>query len=215
MEKSIIIIGGGLTGLAAGCYGRMNGYKTSIFEMHKIAGGVCTGWKRQGYTIDGAMNFLLGTKPGTSFHKFWEELGAARKWKIHNHDLYVSYEDNERKVFNVYCDADRFEEYLLEIAPEDKDAIREFTRKIRDFSRMDSPMDKPTELYSWIDKIKAVKIEWETGESVYTPELSEIDSILDKIDFTFRDKRLIFPSSALSHMHSENTTTFLQHALTV
>jgi hypothetical protein len=38
------------------------------------------------------------------------------------------------------------------------------------------------------DKIKAVKIEWETGESVYTPELSEIDSILDKIDFTFRDK---------------------------
>ena len=158
MEKSIIIIGGGLTGLAAGCYGRMNGYKTSIFEMHKIAGGVCTGWKRQGYTIDGAMNFLLGTKPGTSFHKFWEELGAAQKWKIHNHDLYVSYEDNERKVFNVYCDADRFEEYLLEIAPEDKDAIREFTRKIRDFSRMDSPMDKPTELYSWIDKIKAVKM---------------------------------------------------------
>ena len=38
------------------------------------------------------------------------------------------------------------------------------------------------------DKIKAVKIEWETGEAVYTPELSEIDSILDKIDFTFRDK---------------------------
>jgi phytoene dehydrogenase-like protein len=44
MEKSIIIIGGGLTGLALGCYGRMNGYKTTIFEMHKIAGGVCTGW---------------------------------------------------------------------------------------------------------------------------------------------------------------------------
>ena len=27
MDKSIIIIGGGLTGLAAGCYGRMNGYR--------------------------------------------------------------------------------------------------------------------------------------------------------------------------------------------
>jgi glycerol-3-phosphate dehydrogenase len=35
-EKSIIIIGGGLTGLSAGCYGRMNGYRTSIFEMHSI-----------------------------------------------------------------------------------------------------------------------------------------------------------------------------------
>jgi phytoene dehydrogenase-like protein len=42
MEKSIIIIGGGLTGLSSGCYGRMNGYKTSIFEMHDMAGGVCT-----------------------------------------------------------------------------------------------------------------------------------------------------------------------------
>ena len=30
MEKSLIIIGGGLAGLAAGCYGRMNGYLTSI-----------------------------------------------------------------------------------------------------------------------------------------------------------------------------------------
>jgi thioredoxin reductase len=31
-EKSIIIIGGGLTGLSAGCYGRMNGYRTSILR---------------------------------------------------------------------------------------------------------------------------------------------------------------------------------------
>jgi phytoene dehydrogenase-like protein len=158
MEKSIIIIGGGLTGLATGCYGRMNGYKTSVFEMHKIAGGVCTGWKRKGYTIDGAMNWLVGTNPKNSFHKFWEELGAAQNWKIYNHDLYSIYEDKEGKVFKVYCDADRFEQYLLELAPEDKDIIREFTKVIRDFSRMDIPSEKPNELLSWIDKIKAVKV---------------------------------------------------------
>jgi phytoene dehydrogenase-like protein len=158
MEKSIIIIGGGLAGLATGCYGRMNGYKTSVFEMHKIAGGVCTGWKRKGYTIDGAMNWLVGTNPKNSFHKFWEELGAAQNWKIYNHDLYSIYEDKEGKVFKVYCDADRFEQYLLELAPEDKDIIREFTEVIRDFSRMDIPSEKPNELLSWIDKIKAVKV---------------------------------------------------------
>jgi phytoene dehydrogenase-like protein len=148
MEKSIIIIGGGLTGLALGCYGRMNGYKTSIFEMYDIAGGVCTGWKRKGYTIDGALNWLVGTNPKNSFHKFWEELGAASHWKIYNHDLYFVYEDKDGKAFSVYCDADRFEQYLLGLAPEDKDIIREFTKGIRDFSRMDMPSGKPSELYN-------------------------------------------------------------------
>ena len=69
MEKSLIIIGGGLTGLAAGCYGQMNGYRMSIYEMHSIAGGVCTGWKRKDYTIDGAMHWLVGTKPVTSSYE--------------------------------------------------------------------------------------------------------------------------------------------------
>ena len=37
-EKSIIIIGGGIAGLSAGCYGQMNEYKTRIFEMHTLPG---------------------------------------------------------------------------------------------------------------------------------------------------------------------------------
>jgi phytoene dehydrogenase-like protein len=158
MEKSIIIIGGGLTGLAVGCYGRMNGYKTSIFEMHDKAGGVCTAWKRKGYTIDGAMNWLVGTGPEKNLHKLWEELGAAGNWKIYNHDVYTIYEDKDGKAFNVYCDADRFEQYLLGLAPEDKDVIRELTKGIRDFSRMDMPTGKPNDLLNWFDKIKSVKM---------------------------------------------------------
>ncbi len=158
MEKSIIIIGGGLTGLSTGCYGRMNGYKTAIFEMHKIAGGVCTAWKRQGYTIDGAMNWLVGTKPGTGFYKFWEELGASPGWKIHNHDLYSVTEDQDGQAISIYCDADRLEQYLLELAPEDKRIIKELTNGIRSFSRMDMPTEKPAELNTLWDKIMAVKM---------------------------------------------------------
>ncbi|MBN1161336.1 MAG: NAD(P)/FAD-dependent oxidoreductase [Dehalococcoidales bacterium] len=158
MEKSIIIIGGGLSGLAVGCYGRMNGYKTKIFEMHDIVGGVCTGWKRKGYTIDGAMNWLVGTGPKSSAYKLWEELGAAKHWKIYNHDLYSVYEDKDGKAFNIYCDADRFEKYLLEIAPEDKDIIKEFTKGIRDFSRTDMPVGKPNEIMTWFSKITVVKM---------------------------------------------------------
>jgi phytoene dehydrogenase-like protein len=39
--QHIIIIGAGISGLAAGCYGQMNGYKTEIFELHNLPGGVC------------------------------------------------------------------------------------------------------------------------------------------------------------------------------
>ena len=103
MEKSIIIIGGGLTGLAAGCYGRMNGYRTSIFEMHSTAGGVCTGWKRKGYTIDGAMNWLLGTKPGTEYYRLWEEVGAAQQWQVYDHDLFVLTEEENQNIFGSFA----------------------------------------------------------------------------------------------------------------
>jgi phytoene dehydrogenase-like protein len=154
MEKSIIIIGGGLTGLSAGCYGQMNGYKTTIFEMHDKAGGVCTAWKRKGYIIDGSMNWLVGTNPESSFYRFWEELGAAPGWKIHNHDCYSISEDKDGNAFTMYCDADRFEKYLLEMAPEDSVPIREFTQAIRTFSKQNMPVEKPAELYDEADLAK-------------------------------------------------------------
>jgi phytoene dehydrogenase-like protein len=157
MSKSIIIIGGGLTGLSVGCYGQMNGYKTRIFEMHKIAGGVATAWRRQGYTIDGAMNWLVGTNPNSSYYKVWNELGAAPVWKIYNHEFSQVIENREGKVFKVYCDADQFEEYLLKLAPEDATPIKEFTKALRRVNP-DFPVGKPSELSSITDKMGAVKM---------------------------------------------------------
>ncbi|MFC2032127.1 oleate hydratase [Chloroflexota bacterium] len=60
MDKSIIIIGAGIAGLSAGCYSQMNGYRTRIFEMHTLPGGLCTSWKRKGYTIDAGIRFTSG-----------------------------------------------------------------------------------------------------------------------------------------------------------
>ncbi len=162
-EKSIIIIGGGLSGLSAGCYGRMNGYRTSIFEMHSIPGGVCTAWKRKGYTIDGAVNWVVGTRPGIEFYPFWEELGAAPGWKIYNHNLYMVNESRDGKAFLVYCNADRFEEYLLGISTEDEVVIKELTGAIRKASKMSVPVEKPQENYGILDKIKLFKMITQIG----------------------------------------------------
>jgi phytoene dehydrogenase-like protein len=154
MEKSIIIIGAGITGLSAGCYGQMNGYRTSIFEMHDKTGGVCTGWKRKDYTIDGCMHWLVGTSPTNSFYHIWEELGVAQGWTIVDHEQYLQVEGKEGKVFTIYSDIDRLEQHMKELAPEDKDVIEEFIKGVRDCTHLDMPVEKAPELYSPIDGLK-------------------------------------------------------------
>lgn len=151
MEKSIIIIGAGITGLSAGCYGQMNGYRTSIFEMHDKTGGVCTGWKRKGYTIDGCMHWLVGTSPASSFYRIWKELGVVQGWAIVDHDQFIRIEGEGGRAFTVYADIDRLEQHMKELAPEDKDTIEDFIKGTRACTRMDMPVDKAPELYGLID----------------------------------------------------------------
>jgi phytoene dehydrogenase-like protein len=83
-EKSIVIVGAGMAGLSAGCYASMNGYKATILEMHDKPGGLCTAWKRRGYTFDISMHMLTGSKSG-AFHQMWQELGALENRRFHYH----------------------------------------------------------------------------------------------------------------------------------
>ena len=147
-EKSIIIIGAGIGGLSAGCYAQMNGYRSQIFEMHTIPGGVCTGWKRKGYTFDGCMHHLVGCAPGTRIHRMWQELGVMPR-AVHFPDDLIGIEDTEGKRFIVYTDLDRLEAHMHELAPADGAAIDEFigaARKFTRFSMMDMLLAKPWEM---------------------------------------------------------------------
>jgi phytoene dehydrogenase-like protein len=155
--KKIIIIGGGIAGLSAGCYARMNGYETHIYEMHNLPGGLCTCWKKGGYTSDLCIHWLQGTSPNSDFHKIWQELGALDGKKIY-------YKEMTSKLFlkdqtiNFYNDPDRLASYFKEIAPEDSDAIDEFADSLRmSYQMSDMPLTKPKELFTVIDKIKMIK----------------------------------------------------------
>jgi phytoene dehydrogenase-like protein len=158
MSNSVIIIGGGLTGLSAGCYLRMNGYNTSVFEMHNVTGGVCTGWKRKDYTFDGAMHWLVGTKPGSGFFKIWEELGATGGWQVVDHERFMISEGTNGKTLNFYSNIDRLEQHMLELAPEDRDAIRDFTNTVRTIKKINMPVDKAPELYKFTDMFGMFKM---------------------------------------------------------
>jgi phytoene dehydrogenase-like protein len=155
-EKSIIIIGAGIAGLATGIYGRMNEYNTHIFEMNIKPGGLCTAWERQEYVIDGCLHWLVGTSSASNYHHFWQEVGVLHSEKIIDMDIFFQIETPDGKTVSIYSDVDRLEKHLKEFAPEDTAFIEEFTKAIRRFTQFNLPADKAPELYSPLDSMKMI-----------------------------------------------------------
>jgi phytoene dehydrogenase-like protein len=134
--RAVAIVGAGLGGLSAGCYGQLAGLKTTIYEMHDKPGGLCTAWTRRGYTFDGCIHHLAGCRPGTPTYRMWEELGAMPRESLFPADL-TQVEMPEGKVLTVYTDLDRLEAHLLALAPGDGRVTRRYVRALRIFTRFD------------------------------------------------------------------------------
>jgi phytoene dehydrogenase-like protein len=140
-DKSIIIIGAGFGGLSAGIYAQMNGYCTQIFEMHDLPGGLCTAWKRKGYTIDGCIHWLVGSSPQSGMYRYWEEVGIAQGREFVNMDEYMRYEGADGRTLILYTDVDMLEKHMLEFSPQDAEATREFIQGIRLCLDFDQPSE--------------------------------------------------------------------------
>ena len=130
-QKSILIIGAGVAGLCAGIYGQMNGYRTRIVEQHKIPGGLATAYRRKGYLIDLCVHWLPGSGPGFFLHRYWQEVGLLEGREFLQHDRYGVYHAQDGRTVNFYCDPERLEKHLLELAPEDAQAIHELAEGVR------------------------------------------------------------------------------------
>jgi phytoene dehydrogenase-like protein len=156
-NKSIIIIGAGFAGLSAGIYAQMNGYKTQIFEMHSLPGGLCTAWKREGYTIDGCIHWLVGSNPETAMYRYWLEVGIAQDREFINSDEYMRYEGDDGRTFIIYTDVDRLEKHMLELSPQDAEVIKEFISGVR----LGIAFDPPGEYDKGLKRIsKTIKFYW-------------------------------------------------------
>lgn len=136
-KKKIIVIGAGIAGLATGCYAKMNGYETTIYEMDTKPGGVCTSWNRKGFTFDYCIHNLAGSGEKTSLRKVWDELGALAGTDIIDHEMFVRVEEPNGKALNLYTDLSRLKKHLLDIAPEDAGAINKYINSARIMSKVD------------------------------------------------------------------------------
>jgi phytoene dehydrogenase-like protein len=161
----ISIIGAGISGLSAGCYLQMNGFETEIFEKHSRPGGLCTSWNAGGYTFDGCLHWLLGSSNSNPFYKLWSELIDMDSVEFVNHEvrIHIEVKDNAdkygSKVFHLYNDISRLEDYLLDLAPEDSIQIKKLIRSMRSIQHWEVPPEirTPPAFYSMKQKISMIK----------------------------------------------------------
>jgi phytoene dehydrogenase-like protein len=153
-NKKVIIIGAGISGLCAGSYLQMNGYDTEIFELHNISGGLCTAWKRKGYTFDLCIHWLVGSSPSDNFYGLWNELIDMEKLDFVDHEIFFQIEDKEGRTLRIFTDVDRLEEEMKNVAPEDEDIIEDFIGGIKKFLPFNMPLNKAPEVMNPFDGLK-------------------------------------------------------------
>lgn len=130
MNKKIIIIGGGVSGLSAGIFGRKKGFDTLIVEKNHFAGGNLTGWKRKGCYIDNCIHWLCGSKNGNRLNKLWNEVGAFENINFYQSEDFIVSEFNNLKI-SLNKDINVTEKNMLKLSPADKKEIKKFINAIK------------------------------------------------------------------------------------
>ena len=141
----VLIIGAGISGLSVGIYLQKNGFETEIIEKHSLPGGLCTSWKKGDFIIDGCAHWILGSAPGSSFYKVFNELIDMNSVPFYNHDvrMVIELKSNRNKYgskeFKLYTSLNQLYNYLIDLAPEDKKIIASFIGDMKKMQRFDLP----------------------------------------------------------------------------
>lgn len=159
-EPNLIIVGGGLAGLAAGCYARASGYKTTIVEHNLALGGVCTAWPRGPYLVDGCIHWLTGG----AFARLYEELGIVPRVPLRTIERWVTWRDvRDGGSVSVTRDIARLGRDLKSIAPRDAAEIDRLVEGADRVADLQPAIDHPTEITSARDQLRAL---WEMRGAV-------------------------------------------------
>ncbi len=155
-EKSVIVIGAGLSGLSAGIYAQMNGYSTRILELSRVPGGLAACWKRGKYLIDGGIHFVAASRPDLRVYKLYKEIGVDRT-AMKEMTIYGQYVDAlSGRTINVTNDLDKLRSDLCSLFPTDLEVINQILSAAKSFAKIDSTdfgLDKPSELMGIRDKL--------------------------------------------------------------
>jgi phytoene dehydrogenase-like protein len=215
-DKTVVIIGAGFAGLSAGIYAQMNGYQSEIYEMGDLPGGLCTSWKRKGYTIDGCIHWLVGSSPKSSLYRLWQEVGLVQDRQFINHDQFMRFEGADGRTFMVYTDVDRLEKHMLELSPQDAALTRQFIRGVRLGIAFDAAQPLPTDsaVQRWGKRLRMLALmvgqgkDFQAWMKVTAQEFADRfqDPLLRQamVEMWFPDFSMFFILFTLAYLHNQN-----------
>jgi len=137
-QQKVVIIGGGIAGLCTGVYLRKCEFETEILEQHTISGGLATAWKKEGFTFENCIHWLVGSKEGGPLNAGWKEIFDIGRIKFFEDPVYQVLERGGATL-TIFRDPNRLEKELLAKAPQDAAEIKTFVKLVRKFSKFRFP----------------------------------------------------------------------------
>lgn len=141
--KKVIIVGAGISGMTAGICLQDSGFETEIYEKNPVPGGELTGWKRDGIYVDNCIDYLMCSKKGSAMNELWHKIGMLEDGlKMHSKDYFFKYKGRGGEI-TYWRDKERTKREMLELSPDDKEAIDKFFENVTRAESMIMPIDKP------------------------------------------------------------------------
>lgn len=116
--------------MATAAYAQMNGYQSTIFELHETPGG-CTAWFRKDFTFDWCISGLNGSGSNNEMATIWDELGCLQNVAIHHADVFNTVIDTHGNKIEFHVEPDKLQASLIALSPEDEPLIKEFCGYVR------------------------------------------------------------------------------------
>lgn len=137
MNEKVVILGGGLGGLFTGALLAHDGYRVTIIEKNRTAGGGLQMFSRHGVDFETGMHMLGGMRHGGSIRKICEYLGIASQLNIKptDHDCMDSITYlSDGKTYRIPEGRDNFVAYLSQQFPQQAKHIKAYVDKLYDLS---------------------------------------------------------------------------------
>jgi len=152
-NPTLVIVGGGLAGLSAGCYARVNDFDVTIVEHNLALGGVCTAWQRGPYLVDGCIHWLTGGP----FMEIYEELGIIPPVEVRPLAEFATYRHAvDNWSVSISRDLANTADAMRRLAPEDANEIARLFEAADHVAALTPPVTHAPELTGLGEQLRAL-----------------------------------------------------------